>query len=1411
MDTNVGDIGHCEEQLRTTLHCDDKEKLRRKLAQLQREYLKTAQRLQRAERFEAVRTHVRSRISQQNQLDQRDPEVKSDLCVNPSSVSNTSNATVKGIAQLQGHTEVDSDTSRRSQVIRFILPSDAAFPQSPDIHSHDRLGNRPSPALRLRSRRSRLRWEKRGAEACWGKEDSKKRERLDSARTEEEEGTVESKGADVLVESEELFSSAESESPSLLLTHWNTQGHSEAGPTEGKGHQQQREKETEVEGKSCEVALTTGEKRQIVTQHGIKMERVGDGGRSRRQGETPACKKNGVENTEQKATETVESDGNHNKAVGKKEESNGKVEDGKAVNLLDSCTLVEGLLFPAEYYVRTTRRMTFSHSQPDLQAVILSQLSIGRHRRSRGRGRGPNRETQTGERSDQHTQTDFSPTTASTSPDSPNPPHVQAPNVSTRLSQSSSEISDPITACQRDSHACSLPMVATARPPRGRRKRRGRGRGRSQTSRCEQTSGDIQATSTPLSFCQLLHKDDGANPRLRPHETVLEPKETQPASMHLTASQPSSGVNGDPSSSLSERLEKVYPIFLKSSIKANKPIQLNRDSSSWPNLLLPSSSSPSQTSLHPLPSMFSGFLGNNLMYLDIQQDFHLPDEQFASLKLHKLRQAIVESGLEHFSTPSRNTRSSLLRSNPNYGSSDQLTPRHFPPSYTPTITNSPHPNEEEQQPAPQHVDLQNSPAKPVFTDKLISGSLTEVPDEKNIPETDEEQQAERLDSETLVSSTECVSVVEAITEGCDCKHKGHETVTPRSHNQSSTSVCIHRPEPQQNLADGAVRKGNDCVIEHSDEHQAEQTASTNQSDCCGVVHSLKNQRSGNSHVENRDAATTLSSDYLRKEKPEEPSNNCTALQASNDTEYPSESPVNDKNVEYSSENSKVTNILTDGLTENKTMCGPHTSQLLLSSPPAPCPIITPHLPSSALSSSPMLPSIGLTPHHVISSLLPHPPPSAPSLTLPPPHSPSTQALSPPALSPCASFTQPHPSLLPLSLSSQVQASCEPPALSDHCQEVQPATCPTPSSRQLRSSAGQGGVAEKQMMRRTHTLKAAAGGALVDVCCLLGSSGGLCVAAAGKWAVCLWTQTSASDWSLRHTWTFSEPVINVFPVPDAAGLMCVTLGQLEIREVRVLSCSSLMQTLACDGVIQAVVGISESRVVTSSHSAAGSTLQVFTLSDSSSSPTARPLVSPGVCVGALAPVEGLSDALIGTDEGGHLFIWNVKTGQLLCRVPLGDGLSHTACLRGYASCGVLLVLLQHHFLSSLEEEEKVEKVKDVSEEETKTAFFSLVGVNPLSGKSIPAARLHPPEAWSGRLCEADVDHSSVLGLSQSGCACVWELGQRGASKLVEAPAGEDWQMARWGGRGRLVIGHQNGDVSLHCYSASGRRVLRGLFQ
>uniref|UniRef100_A0A8C5WDP8 Partner and localiser of BRCA2 WD40 domain-containing protein n=1 Tax=Leptobrachium leishanense TaxID=445787 RepID=A0A8C5WDP8_9ANUR len=53
---------------------------------------------------------------------------------------------------------------------------------------------------------------------------------------------------------------------------------------------------------------------------------------------------------------------------------------------LSSCTLVEGLLFPVEYYVRTTRRMSSCQRKVDLDAVLHTQLGTSR-RISRGRSK----------------------------------------------------------------------------------------------------------------------------------------------------------------------------------------------------------------------------------------------------------------------------------------------------------------------------------------------------------------------------------------------------------------------------------------------------------------------------------------------------------------------------------------------------------------------------------------------------------------------------------------------------------------------------------------------------------------------------------------------------------------------------------------------------------------------------------------------------------------------------------------------------------------------------------------------------------------------------------------------------------------------------------------------------------------
>ncbi|KAK5607329.1 hypothetical protein CRENBAI_001013 [Crenichthys baileyi] len=1327
MDSNISDVLHSEEQLRNTLHCDDKEKLRRKLAQLQREYLKTAQKLKRAERLDAVRRHVRSRISLQKHQDQSDPEVTPNSSVNRSSfIINTNNSSIPGSAQCQ--VAVDSDTSRRQQVIRFSLPGDPTCPQTPDPSNDVARSHRPSPALRLRSKRSRSLWEKRNADALRssdnGKRQQEQTEGTENARTAEQEWTI--KKEDVFNESEELFSGPEFESSSLLLTHWSTQEHTKTGHKMGKENQipqEERGKEADldVNGKFGEPALTTEEGQNVRKNNSVNNE-IGEGSvRQSAERETVACEEGSHENIEQNAAQTTGIE-KHEDFVEIKEEKNQITADEKAVSLLDSCTLVEGLLFPVEYYVRTTRRMTLSQSQPHMQAVILSQLSAGRHRRSRGR------------RTDRHTQTDSSsPTTLPTSLE-PSPA-----NTSKDFSQRSSDISGSVVP-----EAPFSPPVLSVRPPRGRRRGRGTRRGRPQRPQllkqgCEQTAGGLQAPSTSELSTRFIHQADETNTCIKPLQSPT----------HSCPALPSSSVSGAPTSFTAEHQEKVYPIFLKSTI--SRPQQMNTGKPEWQSLLLPSLSPSPETSQLSLPSLIS-----HVKSLDILQDFHLPDDQFASLKLHKLRQVAVESGLEHFSTPSHNTR---RRSHFLYSAMDPLTPCYLPLSLTPTITNSPCPNESEQ------TSAQTGPNE---------SEQTSAPTET--PGTTVELSAARLNS-----STETVSVVQEFTE-C-CKLEEHETVTQtctvlRSSEKSKNCV---EPQAQCNV-DRTVCKEND--VEHLDEPNVDQSASEK-------YVSFENPVATKPRFEDGCITEKVSSDFSESKTAEEDPISCTDSQVCKDAA--AKSPVNNLNLQYSSERFEEptkTDFSKDRMIKNK------ASQFLFKSPldSVQSPFTAPYLPSSA---SPVLPSLGITPNAALLTSCP----SAPSLSLPPPHSPSTQDLSPPDHPPGLSITSLPASLSSPSLCSQIQGLSEPPASSDRGDEDEPAACPTPSRIQLQSSAGEMGMttegaAEKWLLRCTHTLEAPAGGSLVDACCVSGPSGGLCVAAAGKWAVCLWSQTSESDWSLKHTWTFSEPVISVFPVPDSAGLMFVSLGQLEIRELRMLSCCSLRQTLICEGIIQAVVGLYSSRVVTSSVSAAGSTLQVFTLSDSSSLLSSQSLVSPGVCVSALAPVEGLPDALTGTDEGGHIFIWNLKTGQLLSRVLLEQGLSNTACLRGYSYCGVLLVLLQHQFLSSLDQEEKNHMS---SEAKMKPALLSLVGINPLSGKSVLVTRLCPPKGWTGGLCEVDVNSSRIVGLSQSGCVCVWELGEGGTSRTMEAPEDEDWQLARWGEADTLVIGHQNGDVSLRSYS------------
>lgn len=470
----------------------------------------------------------------------------------------------------------------------ILPPPDAAGPQTPISTQDSATGQRPSPSLRLRSRRSRMRWERQssvvGVNTDSSQDGPEPNEKMEPAASQTTKGDK-TKPTDVVDESEELISGADQEFPSLLLTQLSLFGQNEARDIEGQAIQEgpkQRDKEIKlpVEAEKATQPLLLACKPEVHTE---KTEQVGKqseremGLEQSEDGQRDECLRRSNRNVDKIVEDGRECKKSNDNNTAKEDNINmdGGDCDTKGVGLLDSCTLVEGLLFPAEYYVRTTRRMACSHSQPDLQAVILSQLNMGRHRRSRGNGR----RLAHSRGSNNQTCDSGGPCSKSKEADMPDETN----------SQSSSKNSDQIPTGKIKTDACFSAAVST-RPTRGRKRKRGRGRGQPFTPQCsfspdtkplglDHTSDNPQLTNSPVllsaplygatvSSCSSLCAADEPNsflsgpvPDDRQH--LMAPS-TAPE--HLPSS--GTGTKDSPASG-----HPLYPIFLNNS-GMNKSSQL---------------------------------------------------------------------------------------------------------------------------------------------------------------------------------------------------------------------------------------------------------------------------------------------------------------------------------------------------------------------------------------------------------------------------------------------------------------------------------------------------------------------------------------------------------------------------------------------------------------------------------------------------------------------------------------------------------------------------------------------------------------------------------------------------------------------------------------------------------------------
>lgn len=333
--------------------------------------------------------------------------------------------------------------------------------------------------------------------------------------------------AEVVDEGEELISGADSESPSLLRPLLSVSGQN--GATHEEEHV--RQEGPERRDKEIKVTVEAHEDTQpalLTCKSLIQSEETEQAGT---QSQREKADLEHSEDGRMKNVDAIVEDGgecdDNNPVKEDKVNTDGAEGDIKGVGLLDSCTLVEGLLFPAEYYVRTTRRMTSSQRQPDMQAVILSQLNVGRPRGGRGSGRRL--------------------------------PH-------NRGSQSQTAESGGPWSKSQEAEA-----VSAARSAGGRKRRRGRGRAGPNSSQCsfspdtkplgcERTSNNPQLTSSPVLVSPVPAEESKSTGPVA-DEQLLNPSST-------AADPQASGTKDSPG-------YPNYPIFLKNSNRRDRSSQLS--------------------------------------------------------------------------------------------------------------------------------------------------------------------------------------------------------------------------------------------------------------------------------------------------------------------------------------------------------------------------------------------------------------------------------------------------------------------------------------------------------------------------------------------------------------------------------------------------------------------------------------------------------------------------------------------------------------------------------------------------------------------------------------------------------------------------------------------------------------------
>ncbi|KAM9725545.1 partner and localizer of BRCA2 isoform 1-T1 [Dama dama] len=268
-----------------------------------------------------------------------------------------------------------------------------------------------------------------------------------------------------------------------------------------------------------------------------------------------------------------------------------------------------------------------------------------------------------------------------------------------------------------------------------------------------------------------------------------------------------------------------------------------------------------------------------------------------------------------------------------------------------------------------------------------------------------------------------------------------------------------------------------------------------------------------------------------------------------------------------------------------------------------------------------------------------------------------------------------------------------------------------------------------------------------------------------------------------------PVLQIVVVPDVCNLVCVALGNLEIREIRALFCSpdgkSEKQVLLSSGNIKAVLGLAKRRLVSSSGTLCDQQVEITTFGEDGGSKEKQLLMPPEETILTFAEVQGMQEALLGTTIMNNIVIWNLKTGQLLKKMHIDDSYQASVCHKAYSEMGLLFVVLSHPCAKE--------------NELLGSPVFQLIVINPKTALSMGVMLYCLPHGQAGRFLEGDVKDHFAAAVLTSGTIAVWDLLLGHCTALLPPVSGQNWSFVKWSGTdSHLLAGQKDGNIFVYRY-------------